>query len=85
MTGWLEYFLSTLSKVFTQAKEEALRHASGEHPTLEPEALRRLDARARTVLGLFTRTEEITSSDVARILGLSDRAARDLLRSWVGG
>ncbi|HEV2854336.1 MAG TPA: Fic family protein [Thermoanaerobaculia bacterium] len=83
LTPWLEYFLGTLAEVFTRAKEEALRHASGERSALEPEALRRLDARARTVLGLFTRTEEISSTDVARILGLSDRAARDLLRSWV--
>lgn len=83
LTPWLEYFLGTLAEVFGRAKEEALHHASGEQSILEPETLRRLDARARTVLGLFTRAEEITSADVARILGLSDRAARDLLRNWV--
>lgn len=84
VTPWLEYFLGTLAEVFTRAKDEALRHSRGERPAMEPEALRRLDARARTVLGLFTRSEEITSADVARGLGLSDRAARDLLRDWVG-
>jgi Fic family protein len=83
LTPWLEYFLGTLTEVFTRAKEEALRYTSGERPVLEPEALRRLDARARMVLGLFTRTEEITSADVARTLGLSDRTARELLRTWV--
>jgi cell filamentation protein, protein adenylyltransferase len=84
LTPWLEYFLGILAEVFARAKDNALRHASGEGSATQPEVLRRLDARARTVLGLFTRAEEITSADVARLLGLSDRAARDLLRNWVG-
>lgn len=83
LTPWVEYFLDTLAEVFTAAKEEALRHARQERPALEPEALRRLDARARAVLALFMKTEEIRSGDVARTLGLSDRTARDLLQSWV--
>jgi len=83
LTPWVEYFLVTLAEVFTEAKENALAHAREGHSFTDPEALRRLDARARTVLGLFTRTEEITSADVARTLGLSDRTARELLQVWV--
>jgi DNA-binding GntR family transcriptional regulator len=49
----------------------------------EPEALRRLDHRARIVLGLFAGKEAITSADVAGELGLSERMARNLLRAWV--
>jgi cell filamentation protein, protein adenylyltransferase len=82
LTSWLEYFLGTLATVFTIAKEEALRYSREERRSLEPEALRRLDPRARKVLALFTRTEQITSADVARILGLSPRTARLLLRNW---
>lgn len=82
LTPWLEYFVQTLSEVFTTAKSEALRHAEA-GLTTEPEALRRLDPRARTVLALFTRTERITAVDVARALGLSDRMARILLGNWV--
>jgi len=34
------------------------------------------------VLGLFSRQEEITSNDVARVLGLSAREAREILNEW---
>ena len=49
----------------------------------EPDALRRLDPRARTVLALFLRTDRITTADVAGALGLSDRMARTLIARWV--
>lgn len=82
LTPWLEYFLDTLAGVFTAAKNEALR-AAGSGISLEPEELRRLDPRARTVLGLFATHERITAREVAAALGLSDRMARLLLRQWV--
>ena len=50
---------------------------------MEPEALQRLNPRGRAVLFLFARTERITSADVARTLGLSQRMARNLLKDWV--
>lgn len=82
LTPWVGYFLDTLAAVFTNAREDALRYA-GEGLRLEPEAFRKLDPRARAVLALFNRTERITSGDVASLLGLSDRTARELLRDWV--
>jgi Fic family protein len=82
LTPWLEYFLDTLAGVFTAAKNEALR-AAETGISLEPEELRRLDPRARTVLGLFTTHEKVTARQVAAALGLSDRMARVLLRQWV--
>ncbi|MBI4551527.1 MAG: Fic family protein, partial [Candidatus Latescibacteria bacterium] len=82
LTPWLEYFIAALAEVFTDAQQEALRLA-GEGVPAEPEALRRLDRRARTVLALFSRAERITSADVAQALGLSERMARVLLRGWV--
>jgi Fic family protein len=82
LTLWLEYFLQTLAAVFTAAREETARAAAAGIPA-EPEALRRLDARARMVLGLFSRTDRITARDVAGVLGLSDRMARVLLQEWV--
>jgi predicted ArsR family transcriptional regulator len=36
------------------------------------------------VLGLFERQEEITANDAARVLGLSPRQMRDLLKGRVG-
>jgi len=82
LTPWLAYFTELVARVFTQAQEEALTIARQGMPT-EPEALRRLDRRARTVFALFTRQDAITATDVAAILGLSDRSARDLLSAWV--
>ena len=83
LTPWLEYFIKTLAGVFTAAREEAQRYAAHGAP-VEPEALRRLDHRARTVLALFARQEQITTADVAFALGLSARMARVLQSQWVG-
>lgn len=82
LTAWLEYFIRTLAGVFTAAKEETLRYAARGMPA-EPEELRRLDHRARTVLALFAKTERITASQVAAALGLSQRMVRLLLNGWV--
>ena len=82
LTAWLEYFVGTLSAVFDSAKQEALKH-TGAPAVSEPHELRRLDHRARTVLALFSKQEQITSADVARALGLSERMARVYLTSWV--
>ena len=82
LTPWLEYFARTLAGVFTAAKDEALHYALRGAP-VEPEELRRLDHRARTVLALFARAEQVITSQVAATLGLSDRMARLLLNTWV--
>ncbi|MCX5783607.1 MAG: Fic family protein [Elusimicrobia bacterium] len=82
LTGWVEYFIKTLADVFLIAQNEALSLVKNGIIT-EPQALRKLDRRARTVLGLFTKLETITGADVAKILGLSERMARILLKNWV--
>lgn len=82
LTPWLEYFIKTLADVFTSAKDEALRYSRQGVPA-EPAELRRLDHRARTVLALFSKTEQINSSQVAVTLGLSERMTRLLLKTWV--
>jgi Fic family protein len=82
LTVWLEYFMTTLSEVFTSAREEAL-HLAIEGVPSEPEELRRLDHRARVVLALFDQANQITTAQVAEALGLSPRMARVLLRDWV--
>ncbi|MBN2250972.1 MAG: Fic family protein [Candidatus Altiarchaeota archaeon] len=82
LTPWLEYFIETTAGVFRMAKDEALRSAREGGPT-EPEELRRLDPRARAVLALFSKMEEIKTSDVAEALGLSRRMARVLINGWI--
>jgi len=50
---------------------------------VEPDAVRKLDRRARRILALFSRQDRITTSEVAGVLGLSDRMARLLMQTWV--
>jgi Fic family protein len=83
LTSWLDYFLAVLASAVTSTKEEIVR-LSHEVSHGEPEALRRLDARARAVLALFARQDRVTAPEVARLLGLSDRSARLLLQRWTG-
>jgi predicted transcriptional regulator of viral defense system len=44
--------------------------------------LRPLDHRARRVIGLFATQQFIQSTDVANLLGISTRQARELLSVW---
>jgi len=82
LTGWLEYFTTLLADVFARAKDEAAKYAKEGIP-LEPEPLRRLDRRARVVLGLFARKDTVITQEVAAALGLSGRMVRNLLTAWV--
>jgi len=82
LTAWIAYFTSLLAKVFTQAKDEAVKYAKKGVPQ-EPEQLRRLDHRARIVLSLFAKKDKITAPDVTHVLGLSRRMVRILLQKWV--
>lgn len=82
LTAWLEYFISSLAEVFEAVRCRAQKCAV-EGLEVEPEDLRRLDHRARVVLGLFARKETIIAPQVAGVLGLSQRMARNLLGTWV--
>lgn len=82
LTPWLDYFLGLLSDVFTAARDEAL-HLMQNPVVPEPDFLRRLDHRSRLVLGLFSRQQEITTSQIAEALGLSARMARVLCQGWL--
>jgi len=82
LTPWLEYFISTLAVVFEAVRLTAQKCAF-EGRQAEPEELRRLDHRARVVLGLFAAKETVTAPQVAAELGLSERMARNLLTDWV--
>ncbi len=83
ITNWLDYFLKGMAVVFDQVAEEVERQAKGKIDHATATLLRPLDYRARRVLGLFAHSDLIKSSDVANLLGLSTRQARDLLTGWV--
>lgn len=61
---------------------EVSEHA-GQGAAPEPPQLRRLDRRARIVLGLFSRQETVTAPEMAHALGLSPRTVRDLISGWL--
>jgi len=83
LTGWLAYFLHSMAEVFRRVAAEVQTRATSMPIAPEPPELRRLDRRARIVLGLFTHQETLASTEIARALGLSPRTTRDLVAAWV--
>ncbi|GEM_PF-4630304 len=69
--------------VFRLAWPNSAATFSRETPAPEPAWLRRLDRRARRVVAFLESEGEIRSADVARLLGIGRRQARNLLRRWV--
>jgi len=82
LTGWIEYFVVLLAEVFGRAKDEALKYSKEGLP-VEPEPLRKLDLRARVILGLFAGKNVVSTQEMAVALGLSDRMVLYLLTAWV--
>jgi len=82
ITPWLDYFLKGMSVVFEQVAEKVEHHSKGKAVDENLELLRPLDHRARHVLALFARQDFIKSSNVANLLAISTRHARELLSQW---
>ncbi len=83
ITKWLEYFCDGMAESFENVRKRA-REAAESGAQDRSAALRRLDPRQRTALELFSERDMITSRDVERLFGISQRAARNLLSRWVG-
>lgn len=84
ITPWLEYFLEGMAGIFESVSSRIQNEAGRADPPQGSALLRKLDHRARRVLSLFADREFIRSGQVARLLGLSERQARDLLAAWAG-
>lgn len=82
LTAWVEYFVELLAKVFVHAQKETIAYAQKGLPA-EPEPLRSLERRARMVFALFAKQDTITAQDAAKVLGLSSRMTRLILKQWV--
>lgn len=82
LTGWLAYFTHSMAVIFRRVADQVRSQAS-QVPAPEPPELRRLDRRARLVLGLFTRRETVTTTEMARALGLAPRTVRNLVSGWL--
>jgi Fic family protein len=81
ITPWLAYFLRGMAVIFHQVAEEVQRQGESPYPQ-EADWMRGLDRRARRVAALLEEQGEIRSAEVARLLGISQRQARNLLRAW---
>ena len=84
ITSWLDYFLRGMAQIFEQVAEEVAKHTAEDSPSqVSDNLLRQLDVKARRVIALFAQQKTIRSTDVAGILGVSTRQARNLLSQWV--
>jgi Fic family protein len=81
ITRWVEYFCDGVADSFERVKQRAEEVASGGAADQSP-LLRTLDARQRKALELFRAHETITSRDVQKLFGVSQRTARVLLAAW---
>jgi Fic family protein len=68
LTKWVEYFCEGMAESFESVKRRAGEAASSGVQDRSP---------------LLTERTTITSRDVARLFGISERAARNLLAAWV--
>lgn len=84
ITPWLDYFLKGMSVVFERVAQVVRQKTEpGMEDPVAQDLLRPLDHRARRILGLFAQQAIIQSGDVANLLGISTRQARELLSNWV--
>jgi len=82
ITKWLEYFCEGVAKSFESVKEQAFK-ASGRGEKDKSKILRKLNPRQRKSLTVFKKSNYITSKEVTNLFNISERAARDILSSWV--
>jgi Fic family protein len=81
ITRWVDYFCHGVAESFENVRKRALEAATSGAGD-ESLILRKLDPRQRAALQLFRQSAAITSRDVERLFGVSQRTARNLLRDW---
>ncbi|MFW6222724.1 MAG: Fic family protein [Bacteroidota bacterium] len=82
LNSWVEYFIDTLYASYEDLKSRVeARGVKGN--TKESELIRKLDRRAKEIYPLFDRQDLIYSKDVARILKISTRTARERINEWI--
>lgn len=82
ITRWVEYFCTGVADSFEAVKRRA-NEAAGTGATDQSAIFRRLEPRQRKALELFRGSVTITSSDVAKLFAISERAARNVLTAWI--
>jgi Fic family protein len=79
LTGWVDYFVSGVAKVFEKIQLKTERSV-----VVSPSSmLRKLNVIQRKILELFVEFEEINSSQIAEYLGMSRQSGRLLANRWI--
>ena len=81
VTAWIDYFCAGMAESFESVKRRALL-AAKEGAKDKSAPMRTLDVRQRRVVELFQQNDTITSRDIALLLSLTDRTARQLCTTW---
>jgi Fic family protein len=81
ITKWVDYFCQGMVESFENVKKRAAE-AADHGASDDSSPLRTLDPRQRKALELFRRSDVITSRDVEQLFTISQRTARNLLRTW---
>ncbi len=82
ITTWIDYFCAGMADSFEAIKKQAQK-ASKQGKNDQSSLLRELDPRQRQVLELFVESKDITTLDIARLFGISPRAARKWCQKWI--
>ncbi len=82
VSGFVTYFCLGMAEAFqkVEARAELLGGMGGQEPS---PVLRELRPLQRQMLGLFARSNVVTSAEVAEYLGISPRRAREQCAKWV--
>ena len=80
ITGWVNYFIAGMADAFESVRSKMETSAQTGNAA---GWIRSLNARQREVLHLFDEWDEITTLQIAALLGLSPRGARALAQKWV--
>lgn len=82
ITAWVDYFTIGMADAFSKVRARA-ESAKSTGQIDQSGLLRYLDMRQQQVLSLFQDQAYITSKQVADLLGLNERPARNLCKKWV--
>lgn len=80
LTGWIEYFVRGVAEVFEKIQIKTQTTNSRKDFSSE---MRQLDVTQRKILELFTEFQEVSSSQIAEYLEMSQQSARLLANRWV--
>ncbi len=82
ITKWVEYFIEGMANSFESVRRRA-QEAAATGQSDRSAIFRTLDPRQRKALELFRESNAITSRHIETLFAISQRAARNLLKTWV--